>query len=169
MPSDWTNSNGYTILNAKHFFDDSDWDIGKLDDTYSQYGARSFACSCQQKLPQCIPKDGWEVESSCHSLYFLFFFVQMVVTCDNRLSAIKTDCSYEYTLGTTYSNSITESMSVSSTISADIGLEFESLFSASVSSSLTTGYDFARTYDFSQSVSKAITVETSVEPGERLL
>merc|ERR550519_3322719 len=72
-------------------------------------GPQSYVCTCKQELPDCQASDGWET----------------VIICDNSRNSATADCSYNYDVGTTFSNSITESNSVSLTISGDIGVALE--------------------------------------------
>jgi len=115
-------------------------------------GPRSFACSCQHVLPNCTATDKWET----------------VVTCDNSDNLENSaSCSFTAEVGATLHHSITRTLSISRTIAVEIAATFGRLFRKQ-SSSLTTGYDFSASYDFSRTTTNTISVDTTVAPGFKL-
>ena len=92
-----------------------------------------------------------------------------MVTCDNSKNTEATDCSYTYKLGSTFSTKLSQSLSISETFSADVGVTLEGFFSANAGFSTTTGFEFTASYDFTHSLTQTITVDTKVEGGEGLV
>ena len=75
-------------------------------------GPRSTRCRCIQKTPDCQPDDGYDP----------------VLVCDNTNGAVDLHCSYSHTVGTAYSTSMSEQMSVSVGVKAEMSADFFELF-----------------------------------------
>ena len=56
----------------------------------------------------------------------------MVLYCDNKDGLAEATCSYEKTIGTSYSSSISENMSIDRTIQSELTAQFFGLFSSSI-------------------------------------
>ena len=80
--------------------------------THRGKGPSSIKCRCVQTLPDCEPEDGYDV----------------VLVCDNTGGLVDTYCSYSHTVGTSYSNSMTEEMSISVGVSATMSTDYFGLF-----------------------------------------
>ena len=80
--------------------------------THLGKGPSSIKCRCVQTLPDCEPEDGYDV----------------VLVCDNTGGLVDTYCSYSHTVGTSYSNSMTEEMSISVGVSATMSTDYFGLF-----------------------------------------
>jgi len=112
-------------------------------------GARSLKCRCRQKKIDCEPSDGYE----------------MVLYCDNTDGLAEATCSYEKTIGTSYSSSISENMSIDRTIQAELTAQFFGLFSSSIGASVSTGYDWTQTSTETRHEQVTVTVSAPAPPG----
>ena len=68
------------VLEAGAVYDNKDfklWDGGwwgpDHTDEHSEYGARSYICTCIQELPACTASDGWEVKPLSSPIFFFLF------------------------------------------------------------------------------------------------
>ena len=66
----------------------------------------------------------------------------MVLICDNTMGLTTTTCSYSLTIGTEFSDSLSEGMSIDTTVEAELQLQFWGLFSGGLGVSESTGYDW---------------------------
>merc|ERR1712126_261604 len=73
-------------------------------------------------------------------------------------------CSYEKTIGTTWSSSAQESMSIDSTIEYAMHAGFFDMFSEDLGISVSTGYDWTHTSSQAQSETETFKVEAKVPP-----
>jgi len=90
------------------------------------HGYMSFQCRCDQEPIICQPSDEWNT----------------IMQCDNTLSSVETLCSYTKTIGTTYTTTVQNSMSIDVTIEESMSTDFFRKFSAEIGVSATTGYDW---------------------------
>jgi len=117
-------------------------------------GPQSFICTCNEPISTCKPSDGWE----------------NVVICDNSKGLDNVaDCSYSISIGTSYSTSVSKTMQISATVEESIQTELEGVFSATVSASFTTGFDWTKTSDLVKTKDTTISVDTQVQPGNTLI
>lgn len=108
----------------------------------------SYVCKCIFEPVDCNPVDKW----------------QKIASCGNTLNDDNITCKYSYSHGIDISKMITNGGDISNTISKSIGVEIEGIF-ASSSASLTTGYNWSESDEFSQTMTEAIEVEFPVPPG----
>jgi len=107
----------------------------------------SVLWTCKQSFPSCIPSDKWET-----------------LTQIDNIADVATTFSYEKEVGTQFSQSMTESTSVSATVSAAVTAEFWGLFSSTLGISATTGYSWDSTTSQTRSTMETYTVEVVVPP-----
>lgn len=107
----------------------------------------SMLWTCQQTYPSCTPSDSW----------------QTVTEIDNSQSSLSALFTYEKTVGTTFSQEMKESRSVSATVSASIEASFWGV-TATLGVSATTGYDWGKTDTETRSESKTFDVQVKVPP-----
>ena len=80
-----------------------------------------------------------------------------------------TTCTYEKTIGTQYSEQMSEDFSISVTVKVEMKAEFWDIFSASLSVSSTTGYDWSQVSTETQSEQETFTVSATAPPGIRYI
>jgi len=114
-------------------------------------GPGSFACTCYQDPIDCTPSDDWET----------------LVVCDNTESPVAADCSYHIRIGSSFSYSVTQTLSLSLTLTRAIAIQFWNIFAAQ-KTSLTIGFDWSKSYEFSKTIDETIKVNTKVEAGHTL-
>ena len=90
---------------------------------------------------------------------------QVVLVCDNTQGVVTTKCSYSQTVGTVFSESVEEGMSVDTTVKAEMSAQFWGMFSGGLGVSETTGYDWSRTSEAAKSEQVTVTVEAEAPPG----
>eukprot|EP00092_Neocalanus_flemingeri_P108873 GFUD01139848.1.p1 GENE.GFUD01139848.1~~GFUD01139848.1.p1 ORF type:complete len:319 (-),score=12.61 GFUD01139848.1:27-956(-) len=113
---------------------------------------RSYLVSCTQKMPDCVPQDKWSTLRSY----------------DNSRSSLSRTFEYKYSIGTSWSNEMTEGFEISTTVSAEMTTSFWGLFEATLGVSATTGYNWGRTSTQAQDVLKESTISTEV-PGGKII
>ena len=74
-------------------------------------------------------------------------------------------CNYKKTIGTTYGQELSESVSVSSTIEYELSLSLFELFSEKLGISMTTGYDWSHSSTVTKSITEEFLVKASAPPG----
>ena len=89
----------------------------------------------------------------------------MILWCDNLNGQTTTKCSYEQTIGTSFSESASEGMSVSESVAEAIHEGLFDIFSADLEISITTGYDWTHASEATQSEQITIKVEAEAPPG----
>ena len=112
-------------------------------------GPTSWKCRCLQEPVDCSPEDGWEV----------------VLVCDNTLGLTPATCSYSQTIGTAFSDSISEGMSVDTTVETELANQFWGLFSLGLGVSESTGYDWSHTTEATKSEQVTVSVEAEAPAG----
>ena len=112
-------------------------------------GPTSWKCRCVQEPVLCQPQDSYEV----------------VLVCDNTQGVVTTKCTYAQTVGTVFSETVEEGMSVDTTVKAEMAAQFWGMFSGGLGVSQTTGYDWARTSEAAKSEQVTVTVEAEAPPG----
>lgn len=117
------------------------------------YGPKSLMCSCEQEPISCTPTDGWET----------------VVYCDNKEGKGTARCTYSVSIGTTYSESATNSMKISDSVAMSIQEGLSEIFKADESETLTLGFDWSKTSTLSSEKTSKIDVTEDVDPGKILL
>lgn len=113
---------------------------------------KSMILICTQVFPSCTATDGW----------------QAVTTIDNTWSNVSSQFSYTKTVGTTFSDSVTNSIGVSATVSKAISASFFDIFSSTIGLSLTTDYDWTSTDTETRSETKTFKVDVDIPPGVRV-
>jgi len=123
------------------------WDNGK------RWGWPSFKCRCQQDPIICAPTDHWV----------------KIMQCDNTNNDLEAKCPYVETIGTTWSASASESMSIDATIEAAMSESFFGMFSSVIGLSSTTGYDWNNTSSAARSETKTFDEEAVVDAHSLLI
>ena len=85
--------------------------------------------------------------------------------CDNLLGLAAAKCTYSHTVGTAFSESASESMSVSESVKYAIHAGLFNIFSEDLEISVTTGYDWTHTTDATKSEQTTIIVEAEAPAG----
>ena len=89
----------------------------------------------------CVPEDGFDV----------------VLVCDATNAQEDTECNYMKTMGTTYTETYSNSMSLDVTVKAAMEAKFFDFFSEKIGVSVSTGYDWS--YVSSETVSEEHSIE----------
>lgn len=89
-------------------------------------GFRSFHTECDMSYINCTPEDQFEV----------------IFTCDAIGAVVDTECRYTKTIGTSFSEEISASMSIDTTIETSMSTSFFGLFESSIGISVSTGYNW---------------------------
>jgi len=121
----------------------------ELWDGVHGWGHVSIKCRCEQEAIVCEPEDGWE----------------RIMQCDNSDGSTTTTCKYKKTIGTTYSTEVQHSMSIDLSVAAALKENYFTLFSAELSTSASTGYDWTHTSSETMSEEHSYEVDTEVPPG----
>lgn len=111
----------------------------------------SMLFSCQQTYPTCTPSDSWET----------------VTEIDNSGSSVTSTFTYKKEVGTTFSQEMQNSQSVSKTVSAELEIAFWGN-TAKLGVSSTTGFDWTKTDSTTKSETTSFTVEVEVPPGVKM-
>jgi len=127
--------------------------IGADDGVTSPRGFRSYKCRCQQDPIICTPSDKYVT----------------IMQCDNTRSDVDTLCQYTKTIGTTFTNTAQESMSIDTSIEYAMEASFFSFFKESLGVSVSTGYDWTQTSSEAKSETHSYTVRTTVPPHKLLI
>ena len=96
------------------------------------------------------------------------FMSQVVLVCDNLLGQATTKCTYQQTIGTAFSESASQGMSVSGAVSNAIHAGLFRLFSEDLDISVTTGYDWTHVSEATQSEQITMKIEAEAPPGRFL-
>jgi len=142
--------NGYSgeshvISGPAEVYSNTHWDFNHI---YPP-GVGSFKCRCIQKKVDCEPEDSYEV----------------VLWCDGRDTVVETKCVYQKTIGTEFSNEISEGMSIDETIEYEMSMQFWGIFEERMGMSVNTGYDWGHVSTETKSEQTTITVNGTVPPG----
>ena len=139
-------SGGSQVITGPEAVYENDWGTS---DWFQPPGPTSWKCRCVQEPVDCSPVDGWEV----------------VLVCDNTLGLTSTTCSYSQTVGTQFSDSVSEGMSVDTTVKEEMSAQFWGLFSLGLGVSESTGYDWGHTSESTKSEQVTVTVQAEAPPG----
>ena len=112
-------------------------------------GVRQMKCRCNMANVNCVPEDSYEV----------------VMQCDATLAQADSECNYQKTIGTSFSESLSTSMSVDYTVSAKLKVEFFEFFSESVGVSASTGYDWTSVSSETVSEEDTISITATATAG----
>ena len=93
----------------------------------------------------------------------------MILVCDNLLGQTTTKCSYSQTIGTAFSQSASEGMSVSESVADKIHEGLFNIFSNDLQISTTTGYDWTHASEATQSEQITIKFEAEAPPGRLII
>ncbi|CAL4143378.1 unnamed protein product [Meganyctiphanes norvegica] len=104
----------------------------------------SYICKCLFEPVDCIPVDNWD----------------MIFSCNNKLGDDEITCKYTESHGITVGHGFTNGHGYSETISAEIGMRY-----ASVGGSLTTGYSWSESEEFSTTMTEGFEVDFTVPAG----
>jgi len=110
---------------------------------------RSVKCRCQQKLISCVPEDEWALIFVCDAV--------------DALKPVK--CTYQRTIGTSYTAETSEHMEISEEVSLEITVGLFNLFEETLGVSATTGYDWTHTSSSTMEEEETFTVEVETTPG----
>merc|ERR1711970_1597271 len=148
---DWNYQGSYTEWTGPLFISNlPEWEFG-----FSCSGvacARSFLVDCRQHYPDCQAEDSWKT----------------VTSLDNTQSDLPATFTYKYTIGTSWSHQMSDSMDISTSISEEVKAGFFDIFEASLGVSVTTGYNWSETSTAAKSETKEITDSIKV-PGGRVI
>ena len=111
--------------------------------------ANSFSVECEMSMPDCAPSDAWI----------------SVAYLDNAGSSIPTKFTYQYTIGTEWSTEVSQGFNVDVSVTTTIQAAFFEIFSAEVSTSFSTGYNWQSTSSEARSEETSYTIETEVPAG----
>jgi len=114
-------------------------------------GPGSFKCSCDSSPLNCVPSDGWDT----------------VFSYDNSDGKVAVTVKYEKSIGTSHSETVTQSMSESIEVKAEMSASFEDLFSASLTATSTTGFDWSSANTDTFSETTTITDQLVIRPGKK--
>ena len=112
-------------------------------------GVRQMKCRCSMANINCIPEDRYEV----------------VMQCDATLAQADSECNYQKTIGSSFSESLSTSMSVDYTVSAKLKVEFFELFSETVGVSVSTGYNWNSVSSETINEQHTISITATATPG----
>jgi|ERR1712179_29760 len=112
----------------------------------------SLLVDCRQQYPDCQPEDSWKT----------------VTSLDNTHSDLPATFTYKYTIGTSWSDQMSNSMDISTTISEEVKAGFFGIFEASIGVSVTTGYNWSETSTEAKSETKEFSDVIEV-PGGRVI
>jgi len=113
----------------------------------------SYLVSCEQRFPNCAPKDGW----------------QPITSLDNSQSHVEAPFTFQQTIGTTWSNEVSESMSVSERVEESISENFFGVFEASLGFSIETSMDWGSVTKQEKSKTDQYTVGPIMVPAGDLI
>lgn len=113
----------------------------------------SSRCRCVQEPINCVPEDEYEV----------------ILVCDNLNGDATVKCSYAHTVGTKFSDEISEGGDIDMTIGVEMQAQMWGIFSATGSWSASTGYHWDHVSTETKSDQITITVEAEAPPGKRLI
>ena len=92
--------------------------------------------------------------------------LQTIMVCDNRDNkGGNMDCTYTYSVGTSFSYSHSLTTSVSLSIKEEFTAELEGLFKETLGVSATTGYDWKTSTDFTTTTERTETVSATAKKG----
>ena len=97
----------------------------------------------------CVPEDRFEV----------------VMLCDATKAETDVECNYIKTIGTSYTESMSTSMSVDITVKNEMTAKFFDIFSEKLSISVTTGYDWSFVSSETVSEEHSVTIQSSAPKG----
>jgi len=89
-------------------------------------GHPAIMCRCKMRHFSCTPEDGYDV----------------VMVCDATNAQSDSECNYRKTIGTSHAETFSSSMSIDVTIEAEMTAKFFEMFSATLGSSVSTGYNW---------------------------
>ena len=129
-------------------------------------GPRGWQCRCIQDPIQCEPEDGYEVDTTIQTTKHLYHWhYQVILQCDNLDGQTTTKCSYSHTVGTEFSEEVSEGMSVDETVEYAMEASFWEIFKESMGVSISTGYDWGHVTSETRSDQVTITLEAEAPPG----
>ena len=101
-----------------------------------------------------------------NQLFLLHRYINKVILwCDNLNGQTTTKCSYEQTIGTSFSESASEGMSVSESVKDAIHAGLFDIFSNNLEISTTTGYDWTHASENTKSEQTTVKIEAEAPPG----
>lgn len=112
-------------------------------------GNPSIQCRCTMDPVSCTPDDSYAV----------------VLRCDATGAIEPTNCKYVKTVGSIYSEEVSESMSIDVTIKEEIKESFFDIFSSTIGVSVSTGYDWSHTTSVTKSELEQFEVNAIAPPG----
>lgn len=116
-------------------------------------GFRSWYSQCGITYINCQPEDRFEV----------------IFSCDNIGGQLDLDCTYTKTIGTSYSNEISDSMSIDTSIEVSLSASFWGLFESTLTTSVTTGYNWGSVSSETMSSQETFEVAATAGAGTTVL
>ena len=112
-------------------------------------GERSIMCRCNMRHFSCVPEDRFEV----------------VMLCDATLAESDVECNYIKTIGTSYTETMSSSMSLDVTVENEMKEKFFGIFESTLSVSVTTGYDWSFVSSETTSEEHSVQIQASAPSG----
>lgn len=141
-------SDTHVISGPAEIYDNKHWYHGGPGPLLP-FGPDSFKCRCEQKKVDCDPGDSLEV----------------VLRCDNTDGVAEAKCTYRRTIGTKYSDEISNGWHIDTSVGAEMALQFWLLFEDKVGVSVNTGYDWKHTSSETKSEQTTTIVEGTAPAG----
>ena len=112
-------------------------------------GERSIMCRCGMRHFSCVPEDRFEV----------------VMLCDATQAQSDVECNYIKTIGTSYTETMSSSMSLDVTVENEMTEKFFGIFESTLSVSVTTGYDWGYVSSETSSEEDSVEIRTTAPAG----
>merc|ERR1711963_646427 len=112
-------------------------------------GERSIMCRCGMRHFSCVPEDRFEV----------------VMLCDATQAQSDVECNYIKTIGTSYTETMSTSMSVDITVKNEMKEKFFGIFESTLTVSVTTGYDWGYVSSETSSEEDSVEIRTTAPAG----
>ena len=112
-------------------------------------GERSIMCRCGMRHFSCVPEDRFEV----------------VMLCDATQAQSDVECNYIKTIGTSYTETMSSSMSLDVTVENEMKEKFFGIFESTLSVSVTTGYDWGYVSSETSSEEDSVEIRTTAPAG----
>ena len=106
-------------------------------------------CRCSMRHFSCVPEDKYEV----------------VMNCDATNAQSDSECNYIKTMGTTFTETFSNSMSVDVTVKYEMEAKFFDLFSEKLGISVSTGYNWGEVSSETTSEEDSIEITATAPKG----
>ena len=106
-------------------------------------------CRCNMRHFSCVPEDRFEV----------------VMLCDATLAESDVECNYIKTIGTSYTETMSSSMSLDVTVENEMKEKFFGIFESTLTVSVSTGYDWSTVSSETTSEEHSVEIKASAPSG----